>query len=474
MVFSSLIFLTVFLPLFLAVYYIVPFKRKSLIILLGSQVFYCWWRIDFMLLLDAITLINYLISLKMVRTDDRKREKKWLVFGLVVNLLSLGYYKYFNFGMDSMNALLTEAGMTPMIFLKVILPVGISFHIFQSISYLVDIYRRDAKVADSFLEFCAFSTLFPQLIAGPVIRYKDVAEQFHHREHTLSTFHEGALRFMIGFIKKVLIADTVAPLADMAFSQPNPSMADAWLGILAYTIQLYFDFSGYSHMAIGLGLMMGFRFIENFNHPYISRSITEFWRRWHMSLSTWLRDYLYIPLGGNKKGKVRTYINLLLTMMLGGLWHGANWTFVLWGSWHGAWLALERLIGGKKKGSPYPAAIALPFTLLLVMMGWVLFRAPNLSTAFGMYGGMLGMHGAALSDTLAWQITPLHLSFLGIALAAIFLIPRYFAAKSAPEAGKTWAGSLRAGEQIIVIALFALSFCKLIAQSHSPFLYFQF
>lgn len=479
MVFASLVFLTIFLPLFLGVYYLVPFRRKSLVILVGSYVFYGWWRMDFLLLFFGVTLVNYLICHKLLKERNATRKKRWLALGVAGNLCTLGYFKYFNFGVAAMNALLGATGESPLIFTHVILPIGISFYIFHSISFLIDVYRGDAKLSGSFVDFAAFIALLPQLIAGPVLRYKDVAPQFLQRTHSWAKFNEGAIRFMLGFAKKVLVADSLAPIVDAVFSQPDPSLADAWLGAIAYTVQLYFDFSAYSHMAIGLGLMMGFRFMENFNHPYISRSITEFWRRWHISLSTWLRDYLYIPLGGNRKGEKRTYFNLLTTMFLGGLWHGANWTFILWGIWHGSILAIERLIGGKK-GTPYPKLLALPITLVMVVTGWVMFRAADVTNAMGMYAGMLGMHGTAFSDTIAWQVTPLHWATLIAAGLIIAISPRYIhvKARSAVNAkvnfGAEWAAHMPRGEQLGIIALFALAFCKLIAQSHSPFLYFQF
>lgn len=469
MVFSSAAFLTLFLPLFLGIYYLTPPRWRSLVIVLGSYTFYAWWRVDFVLLFGGVTLFNYVISRQMVYSLNNRTE--WLVSGLTGNLLVLGYFKYFNFGIDSLNALIVSLGGTPWQAWQVILPIGISFYIFQAISYQIDVYRGDTKPAENLLDFAAFIALFPQLIAGPVIRYKDIADQFRNRTHNWEKFNEGVIYFCAGFCKKVLIADTLGPLVDMLFAQPNPSLTESWLGALAYTAQLYYDFCGYSQMAIGLGLMMGFRFIENFNHPYISRSITEFWRRWHISLSTWLKDYLYIPLGGNRKGTVRTYIHLLLTMVLGGLWHGANWTFVLWGAWHGAILAAERALGAKRK-NPYPRLLAWPLTFLFVLIGWVLFRSPDVATAGHIYAGMLGLHGFGVSDDLYWRITPLMLGTLAIAYAMAFLSPRYVQFKSKFEAG--WAIRMPLWEQIILLLLFVIAFCKLFAQSHSPFLYFQF
>lgn len=459
MIFASAIFLCVFLPVFLALYYLTPFKYRSPLILAGSYAFYAWWRVDFTFLFAGVTFVTYLISVQMERATSQGISKKWLTFGVIGNLLTLGYFKYFNFGVQAWRDMTgsTWEGW------HVILPIGVSFYIFHCISYLVDIYRKDVEVAKSYWDFAAFTALFPHLIAGPVLRYKDLAWQFQNRTHTWEKFNEGVLRFAMGFAKKVLIADTLAVLADAAFAQPNPSMLDSWLGILAYAAQLYFDFSGYSEMAVGLALMMGFRFIENFNAPYTSRSITEFWQRWHISLSTWLRDYLYIPLGGNRKGPIRTYINLFLTMLLGGFWHGANWTFILWGAWHGAFLALEHRLGGKNN-APYPALLAWPLTWLVVMVGWVFFRAANLSAALDFLKGMFGGNALMVSSELLWQITPLMLWTLaaawGIALSRFL------------KAG--WAAELPLAKQMAVMALFVVAFCKLIAQSHSPFLYFQF
>ena len=384
MVFSSNIFLFLFLPVFLSAYYATPNKHRSIPILIGSYVFYAWWRVDFLLLFAAVTLWNYVFGKWIFRNLEQGRAKMPLAIGVAGNLLTLATFKYYNFGVDTMHALLGRSGDNTIDALTFILPIGISFYIFQSISFLVDVYRKDAPQPKSFLDFAAFISLFPQLIAGPVLRYKDLAPQFANRAHSFDLFSAGAYRFMLGFIKKILIADTVAPLAESVFALENPTMGEAWLGAFAYAIQLYFDFSAYSDMAIGLGMMMGFKFMENFNAPYISRSITEFWRRWHISLSTWLKDYLYIPLGGNRKGTRRTYINIMITMVLGGLWHGANWTFVLWGLFHGVVLCAERYRNIARDNEIFKLR-HLPWmvlTFLLVVVGWVVFRADNIGDAF--------------------------------------------------------------------------------------------
>lgn len=464
MVFSSNIFLLAFLPLFLACYYLTPARFRSLPILIGSYIFYAWWRVDFTLLFAGVTLWNYMIYRKMVVSDH---SKGWMQLGVVGNLLTLGLFKYFNFGVESLNFALNEAGMNSIETMKFILPIGISFYIFQAISFLIDVHRKDAPHPKNFWDFAAFISLFPQLIAGPILRYKDVAEQFQSRIHSLNKFSEGVYRFMVGFAQKVLIADNVAPLADQMFDLQNPSLIESWLGALAYTVQLYFDFMAYSSMAIGLGLMMGFRFIENFNHPYISKSITEFWRRWHISLSSWLKDYLYIPLGGNRKGKLRTYLSLMLTMLLGGAWHGANWTFVLWGGWHGALLAIERATGLRG---------GMMLTLFFVVVGWVLFRAENIGQAISFYEGMIGLNGWEIRNTMQWQVTYQSLVYLVIGWLIIFLHPKFleFRQEIKGSPAMETSGYKKPVVVIATIGLFLFSVMKIAADSYSPFLYFQF
>ena len=490
MVFSSQIFLFAFLPLFLAVYYLCPPRGRNAVVLVGSYLFYAWWRMDFLLLFVAVTAWNFWVGLRIDDAGARSPiAQRWCAAGVTMNLSVLAYFKYANFGVDSFNALLTAAGMQPFELTRVILPIGISFYIFQAISYVVDVYRGDVRATREPVRFAAFIALFPQLIAGPVLRYKDLAHQFDSRSHSLDQFGEGAIRFMQGFIKKVFIADSIAPLVDEGFALQEPSTADAWLTVVAYTVQLYFDFSGYSDMAIGLGLMMGFRFIENFNQPYISQSITEFWRRWHISLSTWLRDYLYIPLGGNRGGTLATYRNLLLTMLLGGFWHGANWTFLVWGAWHGGWLAAERALGLDTRGQGFKPHRWV-FTLLLVMLGWVVFRATDLSEAVRLYAAMFRFDGLGLSPVYAPEVTGMRISLLLVGVAVLLLAGWHSrrrpgqpglppAQGGAPAAGVPGGGRVAVINSGLVAAmlllpLFALSVLKLAAQDYSPFLYFQF
>jgi alginate O-acetyltransferase complex protein AlgI len=468
MVFSTHVFLFLFLPLFLALYYLLPFRFRSPLILAASYLFYAWWRLDFLLLLVGVTLLSFFAGGAVARAPPGGGARAALVFGVAGNLVALAYFKYFNFGVDSLNALLEALGARPLTLWEVVLPIGLSFYIFQAISYVVDVYRKDAPPARSFWDLSAFIALFPQLIAGPVLRYKDLADQFAARTHTLDKFSEGALRFMVGFCKKVLIADAVAPLADRVFALSAPSAPEAWLGALAYSAQLYFDFSGYSDMAIGLGLMMGFRFRENFNHPYISRSITEFWTRWHISLSSWLRDYLYIPLGGNRLGARRTYVNLALVMLLGGLWHGAAWTFVVWGAWHGGWLALERFLGGKTLWAPLPAPLAVLKTMLIVVLGWVTFRAVDFESAWALYRGLFGANGWVAGDAFWVQLSGLELVTLILAGVLTYLAPYWRTLVWSPR------GRALAALHLAVLPVFVLGVMRLSAQGFSPFLYFQF
>ncbi|MEO0390241.1 MAG: MBOAT family protein [Pseudomonadota bacterium] len=465
MIFSSPIFVFGFLPCFLALYYAVPRTWRSAVILLGSYAFYGWWRLDYLALIFGMSVVSYLAAEAAHRHAGTQRGTWAMRLGVGFDLAVLGYFKYTMFALTGLSDLSQALGGADITIPAIILPIGISFHTFQSISYIVDVARKDAPPARNVVDFLAFGSLFPQLIAGPVLRYKDLAHQFEHRVHSPAIFLTGMARFGQGLAMKLLIADTVAPLADRAFTNPAPTAAEAWLGAGAYSVQLLFDFAGYSAMAIGLGLMIGFRFMENFDAPYRSHSITEFWRRWHISLSLWLRDYLYLPLGGNRHGQARTYINLWLTMVLGGLWHGANWTFILWGMWHGLWLALERALGAKTQASVWPPLLAWPVTILIVMLGWVMFRAETVSHALRMYAGMSGAYGWRLPQQTAWQLQSVELAALIVgAVLSVF--------------GRTLAGYLSVAPSALrhsgSAALLATSCLAVVAQTHSPFLYFQF
>ncbi len=509
MVFSSPTFLYLFLPVFLALYYALPARARVGWILIGSWAFYALWRPDFLALLAAVTLFDwgagFLVDPRRAGTGAARAgaagagaAKAALVVSVVVNLAVLGYFKYFNFGVDTLNAILERCGWPTLRAAEVILPVGISFYIFQAMSYVVDVYRDDAPRSESFVDMAAYIALFPQLVAGPIIRYKDLAGQLRRPDPAPDGVAYGLRRFAVGLCRKVLIADTVAPIAAAAFSMAEPSAVDAWLGVLAYSIQLYFDFSGYSDMAVGLGRMMGFSFMENFDAPYRATGIGDFWRRWHISLSTWLRDYLYIPLGGNRGGPARTYLNLALVMAIGGLWHGASWNFVAWGCWHGLWLGVERFITGRTKRaegdratrrrrlSPPAAAVATAIRWaacqLVVAAGWVVFRAPDMAGAGRMFAAMLGKGGAIASAwtpsaDMAWRFGRLE----GLALAAGILyvaLERRAADRAYGTPAPSLSGARRAlGSAAVAagaVAALAAAVIKLSADGYSPFLYFQF
>jgi alginate O-acetyltransferase complex protein AlgI len=418
MVFASIEFLTLFLPLFFVAYLLTPTSGRNLVLLLASWVFYGWWKPIFLLLLWGVTIVGYVCGKAIEAAETEAHKRRLLIIGVLINLACLGWFKYANLLIGTTNGglALLNAGQIP--WDPIILPIGLSFYILHALSYLIDIWRRIVKAEPSFIAFGVYIAMFSQLVAGPVIRYRWVDKELAKRSLDFSGFSAGARRFMIGFAMKVLIADSLAPLVDATFTLNQPSLADAWLGSSAYALQLYFDFAGYSAMAIGLGLMIGFHFPENFDNPYLSTSIQEFWRRWHISLSSWLRDYLYIPLGGNRIGTLRTYFNLIATMAIGGLWHGASWTFVAWGLLHGLALAVERLSGNRVAN--LPTVLAYPLTMGVVLISWTLFRANDWATAETMLLGQFGLQGIGLSDQLHVAIHPVIALWFMVGLAAVW------------------------------------------------------
>ncbi len=392
MVFCSLIFLFAFLPVVLAGYFLLRKTFARNIFLLGASLFfYAWGEIRFVWIMLASILANYILAILIEDSKTTSKQKLLLAVTIVVNLGLLAFFKYSNWIVQNLNSMLTTLDHAPIVFKNVQLPLGISFFTFHALSYVIDVYRKQAKAQRNPVNLALYISLFPQLVAGPIIRYHDVCDQLIARTVNVDKFAEGVRRFVTGLGKKMLIANMVAGPADKIFAlsttQITPELA--WLGAICYTLQIYFDFSGYSDMAIGLGLMFGFRFLENFNYPYIAQSIREFWQRWHISLSNWFRDYLYIPLGGNRKGELRTCLNLVTVFFLCGLWHGASWTFVFWGLYHGFFLGLERLGFGKVLDR-----IARPirhiYTLAVVVVGWVFFRANTFPQAVAMCQAMVG------------------------------------------------------------------------------------
>jgi len=469
MVFTSQVFLFYFLPLVLAVFYALPRRARNLFLTLASYVFYGWWSPWFVLLMFSSTLIDWFCGLAITASGASVRKRKaGVAVSIVANLALLGFFKYFIFAQETLNQIIEAFGGVPTTLVHIVLPVGISFYSFQSMSYSVDLYRGQAERAKSFIDFCCYVSMFPQLVAGPIVRYREIADQLRERPHRGELFHLGVLNFAVGFAKKVLIANTIGEVADLCFGAGALPAHVAWFGVLAYSFQIYFDFSGYSDMAIGLGQMLGFQLPINFRSPYRADSITDFWRRWHVSLSSWLRDYLYIPLGGNKKGVKITYRNLMLTMLLGGLWHGAAWNFIVWGAIHGGALALERLVGKRPYYAGLPRPVRVAITYVIVLFAWVFFRAKDLGASVDYLGAMFaGAGDGTVGAVLAGRVyQPLYVFVMVVGTALVWggietceLVER--ARRNAPLA-------------LGIFLLFLLSVVAMFSQAENPFLYFQF
>jgi len=393
MVFSSPVFLLVFLPATLFFTLILPRKYQNIVLLIASLLFYAWGGVSFTFIMIGSIAVNYTVGRQIAKRHDKNGAKTVLVLGLVFNLLLLGIFKYANFIVENINSLAEWINLEPINMNRIYLPIGISFFTFQAISYIIDVYKKKTPVQKNLVNLALYISLFPQLIAGPIVRYHDIAEQLRNRIPGLKMFASGVERFIIGLAKKVLIANTFALVADKIFTLELVEMSTsiAWLGAIAYTFQIYFDFAGYSDMAIGLGRMFGFNILENFNFPYISKSIREFWRRWHISLSNWFRDYLYIPLGGNRVSRNRIFLNLLIVFFLTGFWHGAAWNFVIWGLFHGFFLVLER-VGLERILAKLWSPFQHLYVLLIVIIGWVVFRADNIGYGWNYIKIMFGFN----------------------------------------------------------------------------------
>lgn len=461
MVFSTPIFLFLFLPAVLVLNYIIPKKyiaAKNVVLLIASLFFYAWGEPKNVLLMLLSIAVNYVCGLLLGRFDsDEKKRKVVLWASVVFNLGLLFFFKYFSF---------VTGGLFPVIKL----PIGISFFTFQIMSYTIDVYRRSVEPQKSLLKLALYISLFPQLIAGPIVRYIDVEKQLTYRECTAEKTARGMIRFSMGLAKKVIVSNTVAAICDGIFGSTNTVPAfTAWVGVICYALQIYFDFSGYSDMAIGMGHMLGFDFLENFNYPYVSCSVQEFWRRWHISLSSWFRDYLYIPLGGNRRGKVRTYINLIIVFACTGLWHGASFSFIVWGLWHGLFLVIERL-GFKKVLDKLPKFIGWIYTMLVVLVGWVFFRADTLSAAMKYLGEMFSFTGGVANGMAQFD----NLSFIITVIAIVLCTPVYQFLKGKlekTEVGKKAAFVIGA---VLATGLFILSVIFLTGSGYNPFIYFRF
>ena len=464
MVFSSTTFLFFYLPLVLAVYYLVPARGRNVWLFAVNLVFYGWGEPVYILLMLFSITLNYAAGLLVdrYRQAQPKKAKAVLVWDIVLNLAMLGFFKYYDLFAATLSRI---PGLTVPV-LNVALPIGISFYTFQTMSYPIDVYRGDAQAQRNYISFGTFVALFPQLIAGPIVRYKDIADQLAFRAGGTEQFASGVRRFTVGLAKKVLIANNVGALWDLyAAKAPGElSVLGAWLGSAAFALQIYFDFSGYSDMAIGLGRMLGFEFLENFNYPYLSRSVTEFWRRWHMSLGTWFRDYVYIPLGGNRAGLARQLLNILIVWALTGFWHGASWSFLLWGLYYALFLMLEKLFLGKwleKAG-----AFSHLYLLLIVLLGWVIFNLTDLGAALGYYRAMFGGGSGLWSAFDLYSLRSYAVTLLLGALAALPLGKRVY--WKLPERARNLL------TPVLIAAALVLSTAYLVNASYNPFLYFRF
>ena len=466
MVFSSTIFLCVYLPLVLLGYYICPKKGRNLFLLIASLVFYAWGEPKYVFLMIFSILVNYIFGRLMDKhRENKKRLKLMLVLSVVIDIGLLSVFKYTDFIITNVNAIF-GANFD---LLNIALPIGISFYTFQAMSYTIDVYRNDVRVQKNLIDFGMYITMFPQLIAGPIVRYADVQDQLAERSVTTADFSEGVMRFVVGLGKKVLLANQMGAVWSEIYALGGDvSALMAWTGAIAYTFQIYFDFSGYSDMAIGLGRMFGFKFPENFRYPYQSVSITDFWRRWHITLSTWFKEYLYIPLGGNRRGLTRQALNLLIVWSLTGFWHGAGWNFVLWGLYYFVILFIEKLFLLKALDK-LPKFFRHVYALLLIIIGWVIFASDDVSVLLPFLGSMFGANGAIGGMDVYTLLTKAAL--LVICCIASTELPKKLFLSAAGAMNKKAAFTLKS---VLTIALLALSMILLIGDSYNPFLYFRF
>ena len=495
MIFSSLTFLLIFLPITLFLYYIVPYRLKNAALLLCSLIFYAWGEPIYIVLMLYSILANYVCGLLM---DNHPHSRKQiLIFGILINLFLLGFFKYAGFLTDSFNRIFGQLGLT-LPTREIALPIGISFYTFQALSYLIDLYRGKFPVQRSLTRFALYITMFPQLIAGPIVRYESIAAELESRKLSLARFGKGSMQFIEGLAMKVLLANQIGMIADevraltnvspavlsnsLAVSSGSLSTITAWIGSLSYFFQIYFDFAGYSLMAIGLGHMLGFTFIKNFDHPYLAVSVTEFWRRWHISLGTWFREYVYIPLGGNRVGTIRHICNILIVWMLTGLWHGAAWNFVLWGLYYGVLLLLEKYVISRLH---LPKILGWLYTTVLVIIGWVFFSGESLEQSVTILGAMFGITTPAVSTVGASLVSSIPTGHVFFDQAARYYLSTGWrtllicAVFATPLPGLLRDRLLRSGWgriilTLIYLALLALAIMYLVVQNYNPFLYFRF
>lgn len=464
MVFSSILFLFIFLPAVLAAYFLVPKSWKNVVLLIFSLVFYAWGEPVYIILMLFSATFNYVMGIDISNKQlNRSAAKNSLLLTIIVNLFLLGFFKYSGFLIDTVNQIFS----IDIAYKKLALPIGISFYTFQTLSYILDVYWGKVKAQKNIIHFSLYVTMFPQLIAGPIVRYEDIAAQLKERKVTLAGFGLGTEFFIKGLAKKVLLANNLGMICTTVQSMQigSFSVLTAWVGIIAYTLQIYFDFSGYSDMAIGLGRMFGFRFIKNFDYPYISRGITDFWRRWHISLGSWFREYVYIPLGGNRVSVPKHIANILIVWMLTGLWHGASWNFVLWGIYYGILLLIEKYVLGKVL-ERLPTWFTYLYTILLVIIGWVFFSNTVLSDSFAYLGNLFGITTGGLIDTTGLYL--LKTNFILIVIGILACVPGLYNLFKRFIIKAPWVAV------VINIILLLLCISYLIFETYNPFLYFRF
>ena len=473
MLFSSSIFVFTFLPAVLFFYYVVFRKNRTLqnlFLLIASLFFYGWGEPKFVFVMLGSICVNWLLALLVDKYSEKKTlTKVLLLVAVVVNLSLLFVFKYLNFTVSNLNHFLTNDIQIK----SIALPIGISFFTFQAMSYVIDVYRKNGEVQKNPMNVGLYIAFFPQLIAGPIVRYQTIADQIKNRKETLSVFSDGIVRFITGFCKKIILSDTFALIADAAFdNQETNSASFAWLGAIAYTLQIYFDFGGYSDMGIGLGKMFGFHFLENFDYPYVSTSVTDFWRRWHISLGSWFRDYVYFPLGGSRvEKKSRLVFNLFAVWFLTGVWHGANWTFILWGLMYFVLLVIEKLTGMPKSKKLKP--LRYVYTMFFVVIGWVLFRSENVTSAFDYIGSMFGMRGNGfLSDETLLYGSNYYMTFIIGILASLPIVP--FVKKKMSTLPARAVSVIEVAEIVLLFVIFFVAMSYMVKGTYSPFIYFNF
>ncbi|EKV56861.1 alginate O-acetylation protein algI [Brachyspira hampsonii 30446] len=470
MLFSSMIFLWLFLPVVFILYYVIDKRFRNVLLLIASIIFYAWGGVSYTLIMFSSIIINYFFALlidKAIEENDKSKKKIYLSLCVIVNLSILGYFKYTDFAISIINSI---SGKEVISLKNIVLPIGISFYTFQALSYVIDVYREHNKAQKNIINLALYISFFPQLIAGPIVKYHDIDSQITNRTESLENISYGIKRFIYGLSKKVILANMFALSCDEILKQPigDIGTALAWVAAILYTLQIYYDFSGYSDMAIGLGYMFGFKFLENFNYPYISKSVQDFWRRWHISLSTWFKEYLYIPLGGNRRGKYFTYLNLLIVFFATGLWHGASFNFILWGLWHGLFLVIERIFLGRLLEKNKLKFINHIYVILVFVLGWVLFRANDLSHALDLYKLMFSYHESPYTVRYFFYPQTQVCFIFGILFSGIFqsLFPKIREA--------VFSSRVYILESIIQFILLFICIMYLVNGTYNPFIYFRF